>query len=112
MSELFDMKLRAQRRDRAARIGPELFLLNRVFEDCLDRLTLVRRRFDRALLIGCPNPAWPERLGQLVDDIEIADPGAVFAGNAGGDQLVEDQWSAKRGGIRPGHGDRHPGHGQ
>jgi NADH dehydrogenase [ubiquinone] 1 alpha subcomplex assembly factor 5 len=90
--ELFDMRLRAERRDRAARIGPELFLLDRVFEDCLDRLTLVRRKFDRALLIGCPNPAWPERLRELAEDVEVADPGAAFADSAGGAQLIEDQW--------------------
>ena len=57
MPDLFDMKLRALRRDRAARIGPELFLFDRIFDDCLERLALVNRRFERALLIGCPNPA-------------------------------------------------------
>ena len=87
------MKLRAQRRDRAARIGPELFLLDRVFEDCLDRLTLVRRQFDRALLIGCPNSAWPDRLRELVENVEAADPGAAFAGSARGAQLIEDEWA-------------------
>ena len=35
---LFDMELRALRRDRAARMGPELFLLDRAFYDCVDRL--------------------------------------------------------------------------
>ena len=38
MADLFDMELRALRRDRAARTGPELFLLERAFADCLERL--------------------------------------------------------------------------
>ena len=92
MAELFDLKLRAKRRDRAARIGPELFLYERVFGDCLDRLVLMKRRFDRAVLIGCPDPEWPERLRQLAGEIEVADPGALFAADAGGAQLVEDEW--------------------
>jgi NADH dehydrogenase [ubiquinone] 1 alpha subcomplex assembly factor 5 len=93
MPDLFDMKLRAERRDRAARIGPELFAFERMFGDCLDRLALMRRRFDHALLIGCPNRAWPERLREYAEQIEIADPGALFARSAGGAQLVEDEWT-------------------
>ena len=60
MPPLFDMELRALRRDRAARQGPELFLFERTFEDCLDRLSLFRRHFTRAVLIGCPDRGWPE----------------------------------------------------
>lgn len=94
MSDLFDMKLRAERRDRAARLGAELFLFERAFDDCLDRLTMVDRKFGRALLIGCPDPAWTKRLGELVEDVDVTDPGASFAQDAGGIQLVEDEWSA------------------
>jgi hypothetical protein len=36
--ELFDMRLRSMRRDRAARTGPELFLHERAFADVLERL--------------------------------------------------------------------------
>ena len=93
MTELFDMKLRAQRRDRAARIGPELFLLERVFDDCLERLGLVNRHFDRALLIGCPDCAWLRRTRPLVREVQVADPGALFAAACGGVQLVEDDWA-------------------
>ena len=50
------MDLRAARRDRAKRSGAELFLLDRAFEDCLDRLSLIRQRFEYALLVGCPDP--------------------------------------------------------
>ena len=93
MTELFDMKLRAQRRDRAARIGPELFLYERAFEDCLDRLSLIQRHFERILLVGCPEPGWPGRLRELGAEVETADPGAIFAQRAGGLQIVEDDWT-------------------
>jgi hypothetical protein len=89
---LFDMELRAQRRDRAARLGPELFLFERTFEDCLERIALVQRRFEKALLIGCPDPDWPKRVGRIVDEVAVLDPGALFAGAAGGKQVVEDDW--------------------
>ena len=55
--DLFDRRLRSLRRDRAALIGPELFLYNRAFEDCLDRLRDIPRKYERALLLGCPAPA-------------------------------------------------------
>jgi hypothetical protein len=90
--ELFDMRLRALRRDRAARVGPELFLLERSFEDCLERLALVRRRFTRALLIGCPDQAWPERLRSFAAEVDIRDPGPLFASRSGGDTVIEDAW--------------------
>jgi hypothetical protein len=90
--ELFDMNLRAVRRDRAARSGPELFLYERAFADCLDRIALLRRRFQRALLIGCPDPEWPQRLGELADRVDVRDPGSLFADRAGGTTIVEDLW--------------------
>ena len=90
--ELFDMKLRALRRDRAQRTGPELFLHERAFADCLDRIALLRRQFDHALLIGCPDPRWPERLRELVRRVETRDPGPLFAEACGGRMLTEDVW--------------------
>jgi len=91
MTALFDIDLRWRRRDRAARIGPELFLAERVFADCLDRLTLVPRRFGKALLIGCPDPGWPARLP--ADIVDTRDPGPLFAACAGGQPITEDDWS-------------------
>lgn len=91
-TEIFDSVLRALRRDRAFRHGPELFLHERVFDDCLDRLGLIDRRFRSALLVGCPDPGWRGRLEQLVDRVEIADPGPLFAAAAAGTCMVEDQW--------------------
>ena len=91
-TDIFNMELRALRRDRAFRQGPELFLLERAFEDCLERLALIRREFRLALLIGCPDPAWRHRLEQFVQSVEIADPGPLFADAASGTCIIEDQW--------------------
>lgn len=89
--DLFNRHLRAIRRDRAAGIGPELFLLDRAFDECLDRLRDIARPFERALLIGCPSPAWPERLKRVSHQVDNIDPGLVFAQNAGATQADEDR---------------------
>ena len=86
------MTLRAMRRDRAARPGPELFLFERAFEDCLERIALAGRQFDRALLIGCPDPSWPARLREFAHDVDVRDPGPLFAAAAGGLVIAEDAW--------------------
>lgn len=91
------MKIRAMRRDRAARTGPELFLLERSFEDCLERLALVQRRFERALLIGCPQPLWQERLRRFSKEVEVGEPGPLFAQRAGGTVLLEDDFEPDSG---------------
>jgi NADH dehydrogenase [ubiquinone] 1 alpha subcomplex assembly factor 5 len=90
--ELFDMALRALRRDRAARSGPDLFLYERAFADCLDRIALLQRRFEHALLIGSPDPSWPERLGELVGSVAILEPGPLLAAGSGGQPIIEDAW--------------------
>ena len=89
--DLFDRNLRALRRDRAARLGPELVLLDRAFDDCLDRLATIARRFERALLIGAPSLDWVERLGAFAATIETVDPGALFAAASGGTHVQEDR---------------------
>jgi SAM-dependent methyltransferase len=94
MPPLFDMKLRAMRRDRAARMGAELFLLDRAFEDCLERITLMSRSFERALLIGCPDASWVRRLGSIASKVDALDPGPLFARAAGGAVILEDRWDA------------------
>ncbi len=93
MAELFDNHLRATRRDRAASTGFELFLLERAFKDCMERLEIVQRTFARALLIGCPDPRWLAVLRTSVDAVDACDPGHVFAQAVGGLQVVEDRWS-------------------
>ena len=73
------------------RQGAELFLHERAFEDIIDRLSLIRRRFARALLIGCPNPEWKHRLDGAAERVEIIDPGPAFAAAAGGHCTIEDK---------------------
>jgi len=90
--DLFDRQLRALRRDRAARIGPDLFLFERAFEECLDRLRDFSRPFERALLLGCPSPLWPRRLEGIAAQVDVVDPGAEFAARAGGSQIEEDRY--------------------
>jgi NADH dehydrogenase [ubiquinone] 1 alpha subcomplex assembly factor 5 len=92
MAILFDMELRAARRDRAKAIGPDLFLLERAFEDCLDRLSLIQQRFEHALLLGCPDPSWPSRLLTFAKQVDVLDPGAMFSRAANGRQIMEDRW--------------------
>ena len=92
MAELFDLDLRACRRDRAAHIGVEPFLLERVFEDCLERIAMTNQRFGSALLLGCPIPSWRDRLATIADRVCVADPSALFTAQAGGEQVVEDRW--------------------
>ncbi|MGZ2412957.1 methyltransferase family protein [Sphingomonas sp. F9_3S_D5_B_2] len=96
-SELFDMELRARRRDRAARSGPELFLLERVFRDVVERLEMMQRTFERAILIGCPDPIWPELLRRVVRNVEVLDPGPAFAAAADGETIIEDRWEPEGG---------------
>ena len=91
------MRLRAIRRDRAARVGAELFLFERVFDDCMERIASTDRRFERALLIGCPDPSWPARLGAVATHLDYRDPGSLFADAAGGAVISEDAWQAPPG---------------
>jgi hypothetical protein len=86
---LFDPKLRAVRRDRACRQGVEMFLYERAFADCLERVELVRRRFRSCLLVGCPDREWPERLRPVAEQVDAVDPGALFANAAEARQADE-----------------------
>ena len=94
VSQLFDMKARAVRRDRAARMGVETFLFERAFEDCLERVQMLGHRSDRTLLLGCPDPGWPARLAPFSETVTTADPGPLFAGAANGELVVEDEWAS------------------
>lgn len=90
--DLFDRRLRAMRRDRAARIGPELLLHDRAFDECLDRLRDISRPFERCLLIGCPSSDWLRKLQAFVRKIDAVDPGSHFAAAVGGQQVEEDRF--------------------
>lgn len=85
------------RRDRAFRVGAELFLYERAFEDVLDRLQLVHRRFEKALLIGSPDPQWRERLLAFVGEVDVVDPGPLFADAAAGRCMTEDSLDVEPG---------------
>ena len=78
-ADLFDQQARAMRLARASRRGPDLFLHERAFDDMLDRLTLVNRRFRSALLIGGADPRWRERLLGLVETVEATEADALSA---------------------------------
>lgn len=77
-------------RDRAQRQGAELFLHQRSFDDCLERVGSIARRFERALLVGCPDPEWPDRLRNFVPEVDVVDPGELFAAAANGVLADED----------------------
>jgi NADH dehydrogenase [ubiquinone] 1 alpha subcomplex assembly factor 5 len=95
-SPLFDTDLRGLRRDRAQGVGPELFLHERAFDDCLDRITLLGRRFRSALLIGCSDPRWPERLREHAETVAIIEPGPLWAKAVGAERVAEDEWPGRR----------------
>ena len=67
------------RLDRAVRRGPELFLHERSFEDILDRLSLIRRKFERALLIGRFEAAWRDRLLAFARSVDVIEADALLA---------------------------------
>lgn len=88
---LFDRKLRRMRRDRAMRSGAAPFLHAHAFQELLDRLTLVTRRFERVLLVGCPDPTWRTRVEEVAANVTVLDPSPVAAARAGGIAADEDR---------------------
>jgi SAM-dependent methyltransferase len=81
---LFDRRLLRVRRLRARERGEPTFLLDRASQELADRLTTIRRRFERTLDLGTPGDAVRRAvLGSgKVDTMIVADP------------LVEDALSA------------------
>jgi len=88
--DLFDNRARIMRRERALRAAPALFLYERAFDDILDRLSGIQRRFESALLIGTPDARWPTQLQQFANHVQPVDPGGGFAERAGGIQTDAD----------------------
>ena len=87
----FDRELRRLRRDRAARSAVAAdYLHRRAAEEILDRLEMVKRRFETVLLIGCADLWLAERLSEKGIRVRACDPGALFARRAGGVQCDED----------------------
>lgn len=92
---VFDRPLVRRRLARAARLGPEPFLLDRVAEDMADRLAAVKRRFGTALDLGTPTDALARAIGGTdrgeaggVDRLLRAAPLAEAGGQA---DLVADE---------------------
>ena len=69
-----------------------MVLLDRAFEDCLERLRDISRPFTRAMLIGCPSPDWPTNLAGLAADVDVFEPGPLFARLARGRRIEEDRF--------------------
>lgn len=89
---LFDMSLRARRRDRAApAFARHAFLYEAAAHEMLDRLSDVRRDFREALVIGAPQDILPSALRQQGFRVTVADPGAHFAAMQGGVCVCEDR---------------------
>ncbi len=90
--EIFDRRLRRLRRDRAApHFADHGFLVHHMAEELIDRLALVKRDFTRALVLGATDPHMIERLQGRGIATVAADPGFVFARDAGGVQCDEDR---------------------
>jgi SAM-dependent methyltransferase len=81
---LFDRALLAQRRRRAAALGPVTFLIDRVAEDLAERLAAVRRTFALAIDLATPTDAVRRaiRAGGAIGTIvaAVAEPPADRAG--------------------------------
>jgi len=71
---IFDRTLLRARRARAAKLGPETFLIDRVAEDMVGRLSAVLRNFDVAADIGTPTDAARRAL--------VGRAGTIVAANA------------------------------
>ena len=88
----FSRALRRLRRDRAAGTVDEADYLHRLAaEELLDRLGIVRREFNDALVLGGRDGGLSARLRELGMDVIVADASERLAGAAGGIQCDEDR---------------------
>lgn len=79
---LFDDRARALRRQRAIPAQSDLFLHERAFDDCLDRLADVARRFGQGIVIGPERPAWHQRLAKIVPEVSFSENREIAASDA------------------------------
>lgn len=87
---LFDRALVRRRLARAAALGAETFLLDRVAEDLADRLGAVNRTFGHAVDLGTPTDAVARALGGH-SGVERLVRAAPLAAGAPGPDLVADE---------------------
>lgn len=88
---IFDRRLRAMRRDRAASsFANHDFLYRHMLDELLDRLEDVKRDLPDALVIGCPDDHARLRLEAMGKTVVSTDPGFANARAAGGVQADED----------------------
>jgi NADH dehydrogenase [ubiquinone] 1 alpha subcomplex assembly factor 5 len=89
--DIFDRRLRALRRDRAARtFGDADFLYRTMLDELMDRLLDVKRDLPEALVIGCPDSSARARLEAMGKRVTCVDPGFANAQANGGVQADED----------------------
>ncbi|MDX2159642.1 MAG: methyltransferase domain-containing protein [Hyphomicrobiaceae bacterium] len=91
---IFDRELLLRRRDRhAAHAKAHDFLLRHAAEDIVDRLTLVRRTFPVAVVLGAGHGVLSEAIGALsgIGLVVSADPSARALETAGGLRVVADE---------------------
>lgn len=88
----FDRSLRRLRRDRAARLTREPHpLLERMADEIEERLSIVSRRFERALELGAGPGLLGDRLRARGIEVASADAGSLFAERTGGLECDEDR---------------------
>jgi len=88
---IFNEALRARRRDRAAgSFAAHDFLYGAAADEMLERLDDTTRTFARALVIGCPDRRIAQALEARGCAVTCADPGPVWARQAGGVPIRED----------------------
>lgn len=91
---IFDRRLVALRRARAAETAEaHQFLLERVTEDLIDRLSFIERRFERALVIGAHHGLVGSRLRALpgLELVVETETSAALARRAGGPAVVAEE---------------------
>lgn len=86
--DIFDRALLRTRRQRARRLGPALFLLERVAEELSERLDAVLRRFDLAVDLGTPAAPVRRVLAGRAGRVVAVQPDA---GGSDGLQVVADE---------------------
>ena len=69
-SPLLDPRRLAAKAARAARIGGDQFLLQRAFEDCVDRVSMIRASPQRAVIVSERQAAWAAALNRFAQRID------------------------------------------